>query len=35
MKKVFCFGHEDLMYLEQIVAFYTIDDLEPQFFLLY
>ena len=31
--KVFCFGHEDLARLGEILAFYAIDNLEPSFFL--
>jgi len=31
--KVFCFGHEDLIYLDKILAFYAVDGLEPWFYL--
>ena len=31
--KVFCFGHDDLARLDEILAFYAVDDLEPEFYL--
>ena len=31
--KVFCFGQDDLARLDEILAFYTVDDLEPTFHL--
>jgi len=30
--KVFCFGHEDIGRLNEILAFYAADDLEPTFY---
>lgn len=30
---VFCFGHEDIEHFEDILAFYTVDELEPAFLL--
>jgi hypothetical protein len=31
--KVFCFGHDDVAYLDAILEFYAVDDLEPSFYL--
>ena len=31
--KVFCFGADDVSRLEEILAFYAVDDLEPEFYL--
>ena len=31
--KVFCFGHEDVSRLDEILAFYAVDGLEPEFYL--
>ncbi|HZT42714.1 MAG TPA: GNAT family N-acetyltransferase [Chthonomonadaceae bacterium] len=31
--KVFCFGHDDIHHLEDILSFYAQDDLEPHFYL--
>jgi GNAT superfamily N-acetyltransferase len=31
--KVFCFGHQDVAQLPEILAFYAVDNLEPSFFL--
>ncbi len=31
--KVFCFGPDDLGRLDEILAYYTVDDLEPTFYL--
>ena len=31
--KVFCFGHDDVARLDEILAFYAVDALEPEFYL--
>ena len=31
--KVFCFGHDDVSRLDEILAFYAVDALEPEFYL--
>ena len=32
--KVFCFGHDDVSRLDEILEFYSVDDLEPTFYLM-